>query len=117
MKLGVRDGSGRKEFFYRGTEHLLDRRVRRMALHHLDEVRVGWGLQLVLRDFLDAVDEASARDTVEQGLGVGRTELEIGDDVGPTDPDREALKACRGADGLAMTGDERNHRQTSNAKN
>ncbi len=78
-----------------------------MALHHLDKVRVGRGLQLVFRDFFDAVDETPTIGAIKEGLGVGRTELEIGDDVGLTDPDRERLKPRRRAYGLAMTGDER----------
>ena len=78
-----------------------------MALHHPNQVRVGRGLKLVLGDFLDAVDHASTRGAVEESLGVGRTEPEIGDDVGFANPDRKPLKACRGANGLAMTGDER----------
>ena len=32
-------------------EHSPDRRARRMALHHLNEVRVGWGLELILGGF------------------------------------------------------------------
>ena len=78
-----------------------------MALHHLDEVGVGWGLKLVFRDFLDAIDEAPTRRAIEEGLGVGRTKLEVGDDVGLTNPDRKPLKPRRGTNGLAMTGDER----------
>lgn len=66
----------------------------RMALHYPDEVGVGWGLRLVFGDFLDAVDEASTRDTVEQGLGIRRTKLEVGDDVGLTDPHRKPLRPC-----------------------
>lgn len=62
---------------------------------------------MVLGDFLDAVDHASTRGAIEEGLGVGRTELEVGDDVGLTDPDGEALEAGRGTDGLAMKGNER----------
>lgn len=62
---------------------------------------------MVLGNFLDAVDHASTRGAIEESLRVGRTELEVGDDVGLADPDGEPLKACRGADGLAMTGDER----------
>ena len=73
-----------------------------MALHHPNQVRVGRGLELVLGDFLDAVDHASTRGAIEQGLGVGRAELEVGDDVGFANPDRKPLKACRGAYGLAM---------------
>lgn len=81
-----------------------------MALHHPNQVGVGWGLELVFGDFLDAVDHASTRGAIEESLGVGRTELEIGDDAGFADPDGEALKPRRGANGLAMTGDERSHR-------
>jgi hypothetical protein len=62
---------------------------------------------LVLEDFLNAVDQASTRGAIDEGLGIGRTELEVGDDVALTDPDGEPLKACRGANGLAMTGNER----------
>ena len=91
-----------------------------MALHHPNQVRVGWGLELVLGDFLDAVNQASTRGAIEESLGVGRTELEIGDDVGLTDPDRKPLKARRGANGLAMTGDERRtlrHKKLPTLKN
>lgn len=68
--------SDRQESFYRRTEYPPNRRTGRMMLHHPDEVGVGWGLQLVLENFLDAVDQASTRGAVEEGLGVGRTELE-----------------------------------------
>jgi hypothetical protein len=64
-------------------------------------------LELVLGNFFDAIDHASTRGAIEESLGVGRTELEVGDDVGFADPDGEALKPRRGAYGLAMTGDER----------
>ena len=66
-----------------------------MALHHPDEVGVGWGLELVFGDFLDAVDEAPTIGAIEEGLGISRTELQVGDDVGLTDPDGESLKASR----------------------
>lgn len=92
-------------------EHPSNRRVRRMALHHPNELRVGRSLQLVFRDFLDAVDQAWTRGAIEEGLGVGRTEFEVGDDVGLADPHRKALKARRGTNGLVMnrmmTGDGR----------
>lgn len=78
-----------------------------MALHHPNQIRAGWGLKLVFRDFIDAVDQASTRGAVEEGLGIGRTEPEIGDDVGLRHPDGEALEQGRRADRLAMTGDER----------
>lgn len=52
-----------------------------------------------------AVDEALMWDAVEEGLGVGRTELEVGDDIGLADQDGESLKACRGTSGLAMNRD------------
>lgn len=78
-----------------------------MPLHRPNQVRVGRRLKLVFRDFLDAINQALTRGTVENGLGVGRTELEVGDDVSRTDPDRESLIASRGAYGLAMTGDKR----------
>ena len=62
-------------------EHSPNRRVRRLALHHPNQIRVGWGLELVLGDFLDAVDEVPTRGAIAEGMGVGRTELEMGDDV------------------------------------
>lgn len=34
------------------------------------------------------------RGAVEEGLGIGWTELEIGDDVGPTDLHQEARLKC-----------------------
>jgi hypothetical protein len=71
---------------------------------------VGRSLELVLGDLLDTVDEASTRGAIEEGLGIGRTELQVGEDVGFADPYREPLKSRRGAYGLAMTGDERSHR-------
>ncbi|MDF0672896.1 MAG: hypothetical protein P0120_00945 [Nitrospira sp.] len=73
-----------------------------MALHHPDEVRVGWRLELVLADFFDAIDNAPTIGAIEEGLGIGRTELKVGDDVGPADPHRKALKARRGANRLVM---------------
>lgn len=73
-----------------------------MALHYPDEIGVGWGLQLVFRDFLNAVDEAPTRGAIEEGLGVARTEPEVGDDVDLIDPHREPPKSCRGANRLAM---------------
>ena len=85
-----------------GTEHPSNRRAQRMTLHHPNEVRVGRRLKLVFRDFLNAIDQASTVGTVEQGLGIRGTELQVGDDVSSTDPDRESLKASRGAYGLAM---------------
>ncbi len=78
-----------------------------MTLHHPNQVRVGRGLELVLGDFLDAADQAPTRGAINEGLGISRTELEVGDDVCLTDPDGKALKPRRGADGLTMTGDER----------
>lgn len=63
-----------------------------MALHHPNQVRVGWGLELVLGDFLDAVDQASTRGAIEESLGVGRTKPEVGDNIRLTDPDRKPLK-------------------------
>lgn len=73
-----------------------------MPLHRPNQIRVGWGLKLVLGDFLDAINQASTIGTIDEGLGVGRTEPKVGDDVGCTDPDREPLKARRRAYGLAM---------------
>jgi hypothetical protein len=59
-------------------------------------------LKLVFRDFLNAIDQASTRSTIDEGLGIGRIELEIGDDVGGTDPDGESPKPSCGANRLAM---------------
>lgn len=56
-----------------------------MTLYYPNQVRVGRGLELVLRDFLNAINETSTRGAIEKGLGVGRSELEIGDDVGLAD--------------------------------
>lgn len=78
-----------------------------MALHDPNEVRVWRRLKLVFRDFLDAIDQASTWGTVEERLSVGRTELEVRDDVGLTDPHGEPLRARRGENGLAMTGNGR----------
>jgi len=44
---------------------------------------------------------------IEEGLGVGLIELEVGDDVVLQHSDGELRKARRGSDGLSMTGDER----------
>lgn len=91
-----------------------------MALHHPNQVRVGRGLQLVFRDFLHAVDETPTRGAVEESLGIGRTELEIGDNIRLTDPDGEALEPSRRTNGLAMTGDERGtfrHKRLPTLKN
>ena len=73
-----------------------------MALHHPNQVRAGRGLKPVFGNFLDAADEAPTIGAIEEGLGIGRTELEIGDDVGATDPDGESLKTRRRANGLVM---------------
>ena len=54
--------------------------------------------------FLDAVDEAPTIGAIEEGLGIGCTELEIGDDVGLARPDGESLKACCGGNRPVMTG-------------
>lgn len=40
-----------------------------MALHHSNQVGVGWGLELILADFFDAIDQASTRRAIEEGLG------------------------------------------------
>ena len=84
-----------------------------MALHDPNQVRVGRALKLVFRDFLNAIDQASTRSTIDEGLGIGRIELEIGDDVGTTDPDGESPKPSCGANRLAMTG---NRRRTKSAR-
>jgi hypothetical protein len=73
-----------------------------MPLHHPNQVRVERHLKLVLRDFLDAIDQAPTIGAIEKGLGIGRTELNIGDDVGRSDLHREQLKPRRGANRLAM---------------
>ncbi len=44
---------------------------------------------------------------IEEGLGVGLIELEVGDDVVLQRSDGELRKVRRGSDGLSMTGDER----------
>jgi len=56
-----------------------------MALHHPNQIRAGWGLELALGDFLNAVGEVSTRGALDQGLGVGWTEIEVGDNVGLAD--------------------------------
>ncbi len=38
-----------------------------MALHHPNEVGVGWRLELVFGDFLDAIDETPTIDAIEEG--------------------------------------------------
>ena len=40
------------------------------------------------------VDAALTRGTVEEGLGIGGAEFEVGDGVCLIDPDGEPLKAC-----------------------
>lgn len=49
-------------------------------------------MELAFGDFLKAIDQAPTRGAMEEGLGVGRTEVEIGDDVGLTDPDGKPRK-------------------------
>ena len=66
-----------------------------MALHHPNQVRAGRGLKPVFGNFLDAADEAPTIGAIEEGLDISRTELQVGDDVGLTDPDGESLKASR----------------------
>lgn len=51
-----------------------------MALHHPNEVRVGWGLELVFGHLFDAIDQASV------GLS-----LRIGTDIGLHDPGRKSF--------------------------
>lgn len=53
-----------------------------MALHHPNQVRVGRSLELVLGDFLDAIDQASTISAGENGLRVRSTEPEVGNDIG-----------------------------------
>ncbi|NGZ61181.1 MAG: hypothetical protein CV081_11865 [Nitrospira sp. LK265] len=77
---------------------------------HPVEVGVGCGLEVILADFFDAVDEAPTIGAIDEGLDVGRTEPEVGDDAGLTDPDRKPLKPRRGAYGLTITGNESSHR-------
>lgn len=86
LRTGVRRIT--ESLFYLGTENPSRPSMRQVALHHPDEVGVLRGLQLVFGDLLDAADEAPARGTVEEGLGVGWTELKVGDDVGLTDSHR-----------------------------
>lgn len=76
-------------------EHPPNRWARRMALHHSKKVIVGRGLQLALENVLNAADSASTRGTVENGLGISRTELDVGDDVGFAESGGEALKEAR----------------------
>ena len=46
---------------------------------------------IVMPDPMPVLDEELRRAALEEELGVGRTEPEIGDDVGPTDPYRAAI--------------------------
>ena len=96
-----------ENLFNGGLEYPPNRGRRGITLHRPDDVRVGRSLELVFGDFLNAIDETSTRGAIEEGLGIGWTELEIGDDFGLRHPDWESFKPCRGANGLAMTGDER----------
>ena len=89
----MRAGVG-KDLFDRRSEHPPYRRARRMALHHPTQVRIGWGLELALGNFLDAIDEAPTIGAIEEGLGVDRTKLEVGADVGFTHGSR--LKRVEG---------------------
>jgi len=52
--------------------------------------------------FLDAINEASTVGAIDEGLSIDLTDLEIGSDVGPTDPDGESLKAHCGGNRLVM---------------
>ena len=54
----------------------------------LGPVRAGWSLQLVLGEFLDAIDEAPTTGGRGESVGVSRTEPEVGDDVGLIDQQR-----------------------------
>ena len=51
-----------------------------------------------------SIDEGRYR---KGALGIRRTKLEVGDDVGLTNPEGEPLEACRGTNGLAMSGNRR----------
>lgn len=77
-----------------------------MPLHRPNQVGVGRGLKLVFRDFLNTINQASTRRTVDEGLRIGRTKPEVGDYIRLTDPDGEALKACCGGNRLVMTGND-----------
>lgn len=77
-----------------------------MPLHRPNQVGVGGRLRLVFADFLDAVDQAPTIGAIEEGLSVGRTELQVGDDVGLTDPDGQSLKTCCGGNRLVMAGND-----------
>lgn len=75
----------------------VDRRgARGMALHDPNQIQVGLSLQLVFGDFLDAVDQTSMRGAIEKGLGIGRTELQVGDDIRLTDQTGSRLKRVEG---------------------
>lgn len=52
-----------------------------MALHCQQEIGVGLGCESVFGDFLDTVDQVSTRGALDQGLGVGWTGIEEGDNV------------------------------------
>lgn len=52
-----------------------------MALPCQQEIGVRLGCKSVVGDFLDTVDQVSMRGALDQGLGVGWTEIEEGDNV------------------------------------
>lgn len=58
-----------------------NRQARCMALPCQQEIGVRLGCKSVVGDFLDTVDQVSMRGALDQGLGVGWTEIEEGDNV------------------------------------
>ena len=58
-----------------------NRQARCMALPCQQEIGVRLGCKSVFGDFLDTVDQVSTRGALDQGLGVGRTELEVDNNV------------------------------------
>ena len=68
----------RQEFFDGSPDQATNRGARRMPTHCVDQIDIERVLQLVLRDFLNAVDQTSPISGVEYDLGVNPTEPEIG---------------------------------------
>ena len=82
-----------------------------MPPHGVDQINIEGVLQLVFADFFRAINQASTRGAIDERLSIDLTDLEVGDDVGPINPDGEALKARGGGNCLVMnremTGNER----------
>ena len=76
-----------------------------MPLHQWNQLTVERRLKLVFRDFLNAINQASTRGAIDKCLSIDLTDLEVGDDVGPTDPDGEARRARGGGNRLVMNGE------------